>query len=142
MLTYALGRGLEYYDMPAVRKIVRQASRNEYRASSLILGVDRQSSLSDAEAAVMIITKMALPRRTFLRGLGAAFALPLLDAMVPAFSATVKTAAKPVMPAGVHLRPERRGDERRHELLDAEGRRAPASSCRRSCRRWRRSATG
>ena len=35
----------------------------------------------------MIITKMALPRRTFLRGLGATFALPMLDAMVPAFSA-------------------------------------------------------
>ncbi len=35
----------------------------------------------------MIITKMALPRRTFLRGVGAALALPLLDAMVPALSA-------------------------------------------------------
>lgn len=35
----------------------------------------------------MIITKMALPRRTFLRGLGATVALPLLDAMVPAGSA-------------------------------------------------------
>ena len=35
----------------------------------------------------MIVTKMALPRRTFLRGLGATFALPLLDAMVPALSA-------------------------------------------------------
>jgi hypothetical protein len=43
---------------------------------------------------------MALPRRTFLRGLGAAFALPLVDAMVPAFSATVKTAAKPVCRLG------------------------------------------
>ena len=32
----------------------------------------------------MFITKMALPRRTFLRGLGATIALPLLDAMVPA----------------------------------------------------------
>ena len=31
--------------------------------------------------------KMALPRRTFLRGLGATLALPLLDAMVPAFTA-------------------------------------------------------
>ena len=39
LLTYALGRGLEYYDMPAVRKIVRDAARNDYRASSLILGV-------------------------------------------------------------------------------------------------------
>jgi hypothetical protein len=36
----------------------------------------------------MIITKRTLPRRTFLRGAGAAVALPLLDAMVPAFSAT------------------------------------------------------
>ena len=35
----------------------------------------------------MIITKMALPRRTFLRGLGASLALPLLDAMVPALTA-------------------------------------------------------
>ena len=39
MLTYALGRGLEHYDMPAVRKITRDAARNNYRASSLILGV-------------------------------------------------------------------------------------------------------
>jgi hypothetical protein len=44
----------------------------------------------------MIITKMALPRRTFLRGIGATLALPLLDAMVPALSATAKTAAKAV----------------------------------------------
>jgi hypothetical protein len=35
----------------------------------------------------MIITKTALPRRTFLRGMGATLALPLLDAMVPAMSA-------------------------------------------------------
>jgi hypothetical protein len=41
----------------------------------------------------MIITKLALPRRTFLRGLGATFALPLLDAMIPAFSATARAAA-------------------------------------------------
>ena len=48
----------------------------------------------------MIITKMALPRRTFLRGLGATFALPFLDAMVPAFSNTVKGAANPVCRLG------------------------------------------
>ena len=34
----------------------------------------------------MIVTKRALPRRTFLRGIGVTLALPLLDAMVPAFS--------------------------------------------------------
>ena len=41
----------------------------------------------------MTITKMALPRRTFLRGLGASVALPLLDSMVPAFTAQAATAA-------------------------------------------------
>jgi hypothetical protein len=39
LLTYALGRGLEYYDMPAVRKIVRDARPQNYRVSSLIAGV-------------------------------------------------------------------------------------------------------
>ena len=41
----------------------------------------------------MFITKMSLPRRTFLRGIGTAIALPLLEAMVPALTATAKTAA-------------------------------------------------
>ena len=44
----------------------------------------------------MIITKRALPRRTFLRGAGATVALPLLDAMVPALSAMSRTPAAPV----------------------------------------------
>ena len=57
----------------------------------------------------MIITKKALPRRTFLRGLQATLALPLLDAMIPAATALAKTAAKPVprlgyvfVPMGCH----------------------------------------
>jgi hypothetical protein len=44
----------------------------------------------------MIITKRSLSRRTLLRGAGAALALPLPDAMVPALSAMAKTAASPV----------------------------------------------
>jgi hypothetical protein len=48
----------------------------------------------------MIITKMALPRRTFLRGVGAALALPLLDAMVPALTPIVRTAALPARRLG------------------------------------------
>ena len=32
----------------------------------------------------MVITKLALPRRTFIRGMGATLALPFLDAMIPA----------------------------------------------------------
>ena len=39
LLTYALGRGVEYSDMPAVRSIMREAASVEYRWSSLILGV-------------------------------------------------------------------------------------------------------
>ena len=44
----------------------------------------------------MIITRHSLPRRTFLRGVGASLALPLLDSMVPAFAAVRNSAAKPV----------------------------------------------
>ncbi len=48
----------------------------------------------------MFITKLALPRRTFLRGMGASLALPLLDAMVPAASAFAKTDATRPMRTG------------------------------------------
>ncbi len=58
----------------------------------------------------MIITKRALPRRTFLRGMGASLALPLLDAMVPSMTALAATAASPVrrlgfvyIPMGAHI---------------------------------------
>ncbi|MDE0625144.1 MAG: DUF1552 domain-containing protein [Bryobacterales bacterium] len=48
----------------------------------------------------MILTKKALPRRTFLRGTGATLSLPLLDAMVPPLTALSKTPAKPVRRLG------------------------------------------
>lgn len=48
----------------------------------------------------MIITRKALPRRTFLRGMGATIALPLLDAMVPSMTALSRTAAAPVRRLG------------------------------------------
>jgi hypothetical protein len=48
----------------------------------------------------MIITKLSLPRRTFLRGMGTALALPLLDAMVPAATALAQTAASPTKRLG------------------------------------------
>ena len=43
MLTYALGRGVEYYDMPAVRSIIREAAGSDHRWSSLILGIVRSA---------------------------------------------------------------------------------------------------
>ena len=39
LMTYALGRGLEYYDAPSVREIVRDARGQDYRFSSLVLGI-------------------------------------------------------------------------------------------------------
>jgi hypothetical protein len=39
LMTYGLGRGLEHFDMPTVRSIVKEATRTNYRFSSLVLGV-------------------------------------------------------------------------------------------------------
>ncbi len=39
LMRFALGRSLEYYDMPAIRKIVRDAAESDYRWSAIILGV-------------------------------------------------------------------------------------------------------
>jgi hypothetical protein len=44
LMTYGLGRGLEYRDMPAVRAIVRDAATAEYRLSSVILGIVRSAA--------------------------------------------------------------------------------------------------
>src|SRR3954452_17129332 len=61
LLTYALGRGIEHEDMPLVRSIVRDAARNNYRFSSLVMGVIRsapfQNNLKGTESAP--VTKQA-----------------------------------------------------------------------------------
>ncbi len=41
LLTYALGRGVEYYDQPVIRKIVRDAAPGDYQWSSIILGITK-----------------------------------------------------------------------------------------------------
>ena len=43
LLTYALGRGVEYYDMPTVRELVRQAAQENFRWSALIVGIAQSS---------------------------------------------------------------------------------------------------
>jgi len=53
----------------------------------------------------MIITKRAISRRTVLRGMGVSLALPLLDAMVPALTATAATAASPARRYGFFYMP-------------------------------------
>jgi hypothetical protein len=51
LLTYGLGRGLEYYDAPAVRAIVRHARDQNYRFSSIVLGVVKSAPFQMRRAA-------------------------------------------------------------------------------------------
>ena len=39
LLGYAIGRSVEYYDQPAIRRIVSEAASNDYRWSSIVLGI-------------------------------------------------------------------------------------------------------
>ena len=102
LLTYAVGRAVQYQDMPAVRSIVRDASRD--RLPVLVTGPRRREehAVSDADQGragdccpMTFITKKHLSRRTFLHGMGVSMALPLLDSMIPAQTALRVTAATP-----------------------------------------------
>ena len=121
LMTYALGRSLDYRDMPTVRRIVRQAAADNYRFKSIVLGVVSSdafrkreaegqqqsrrvartaSSLREADvnqdrrsAVMSFLSKKHLSRRTVLKGAGATLALPLLDAMIPAGTALAQTVA-------------------------------------------------
>ena len=50
LLTYALGRSIEYRDMPAVRKIVSGAAANDYRFESIVLGIISSDAFRKREA--------------------------------------------------------------------------------------------
>ncbi|HZL92326.1 MAG TPA: DUF1592 domain-containing protein, partial [Vicinamibacterales bacterium] len=50
LMTYALGRGLEYYDMPTVRAITRRAAKDDYRFSSIIMGIVESDAFQKREA--------------------------------------------------------------------------------------------
>ncbi len=65
-----------------------------------------------------MITGKHLARRTFLRGVGTAIALPMLDAMTPAFAAASRLRVERAPPHGLRLRAQRH----HHEGLDAGGR--------------------
>jgi hypothetical protein len=53
LLTYSLGRRVEYFDMPAIRKIMRDAAKDQHRFSAFVMGVvnSRAFQMSRAEAA-------------------------------------------------------------------------------------------
>lgn len=58
LMAYALGRRVEYYDMPAVRKIVREAKADDYRMSVFVLGVVRSPAFRMKAAATAEETEM------------------------------------------------------------------------------------
>jgi mono/diheme cytochrome c family protein len=56
LLTYALGRSLDYRDMPTVRRIVRQAAADDYRFKSIVLGVVSSDAFRKREVDVGLPT--------------------------------------------------------------------------------------
>jgi hypothetical protein len=69
LMTYALGRSLDYHDMPTVRRIVRQAAAENYRFKALVLGVISSDAFRKREAdppplAPASARAMARPRRS------------------------------------------------------------------------------
>jgi len=59
MMTYALGRGIEYYDMPTVRKIVKDAKRDNYRFSSIVMGIVNAPAFQSSKAEPSAGTQLA-----------------------------------------------------------------------------------
>jgi hypothetical protein len=51
LMTYALGRGVEYYDAPAVRAVTRNARAGDYRFSSIVLGIVKSTPFQLRRAA-------------------------------------------------------------------------------------------
>ncbi len=120
LMAYAIGRQIEYFDMPTVRTIVHRAAGDGNRFSSFVLGIvnsdafrmqpdahghahrREQPARAAFEGAVgrseaMFITQKHLSRRTVLKGMGVTLALPFLDAMVPAGGAWAQTPAAKAM---------------------------------------------
>ena len=63
LLSYALGRSLEYYDAPAVRQILREAARDDYRWSALVQGVVRSAPFRMRRVADPSPASIAAARR-------------------------------------------------------------------------------
>ena len=125
LMTYALGRRIEAFDMAAVRKVIRDAGAAGLEALGVrprrgqLAGIpdepggsrsrrpsrDRGPGTRDRgkRAEQCIITKKHLSRRTALKGLGVTIGLPFLEAMVPARTALAKTAATRIRLAAIEM---------------------------------------
>jgi hypothetical protein len=58
MMTYALGRGIEYFDLPTVRKIVRDAKATHYKFSSIVMGIVKAPAF---QSSMLEVTKAEQP---------------------------------------------------------------------------------
>ena len=126
LMAYALGRRVEYFDQPTIRAIARKAEsgqlqdvvvhpgrrqerrvpdeargsagddRRQQEQRSVIARVSESTFTVEETQTMYFITGKHLPRRTFLRGVGATVALPFLDAMVPAGRVFAQGAARPI----------------------------------------------
>ena len=131
LMMYAVGRELEYFDMPQVRAVVQDAADEDYRFSAIVTGIVRSDAFRMQGAAAhqirfssgvfggngrervrrvrrvaaMFLTKKHLSRRTVLQAAGVSLGLPLLDAMIPAATALAQTAAAPKLRAGFFYLP-------------------------------------
>jgi uncharacterized protein DUF1592/uncharacterized protein DUF1588/uncharacterized protein DUF1587/uncharacterized protein DUF1585/uncharacterized protein DUF1595 len=68
LMTYAIGRRIEYYDMPAIRAIVRDAARNDNRMSSFILGVVNSAAFRMSKADPAATTDDTQPASRIEKG--------------------------------------------------------------------------
>ncbi len=107
LMTYALGRGLDYNDMPALRAVVKQAGNQQYKFSSIVLGIVKSVPFQMKGGAPVLgaqrgkeesrnfISKKSLDRRTLPRGRHGCGVLPPCwtgDGLA-ALTAQTKTAA-------------------------------------------------
>ena len=165
LMTYALGRTVEYYDMPTVRRIVRESARDKYRFSSIVLGIVRSDPFRMRMVPGGGDSTLA---RQHVRNVGRGLSLRVAagrpetshvhheKASLASYLPSRCRCGRRIAAARRHgsgvdgARSHRRGAEASHGLhvpaarrdhgaLDAGRRRARASSCRRSSSRSRRS---
>ena len=67
LMTYALGRGVEYYDMPQVRKIVKDAARDNYRFSSIVEGIVMSPEFRSSAVESVKVQQEAKPKEVAAR---------------------------------------------------------------------------
>ena len=133
LLTYAIGRGLEYEDMPLVRSITRNAAEHDYRFSSLLMGVIESPAftMNMKSAATERTSQCSLLKSTFRDA-------PCSRARASPQDSLCSTRCSPPRPRWLRRPRLRRIDSSRASSLTARRRatgfRRRKARCRRSCR--------